>query len=287
METVHIAPLSAAPAKPGLTRFTLVRILLALLAVCLPVALVMIVSRQIPDKSLRAYWPPLLGALVGYGGYLLYVRKIERRVADELRGPGAGAELAKGLVLGTLLFLAALAVVALFGGFQLTGMGSVEAAAKACSEMIFVGLMEEVLFRGILFRITERSLGSWAALAISSVIFALAHVPNDGITAIGIGNTVLAGVMFGAAYLVTRRLWLAVGMHFAWNFVSDGVFSLPTSGHAARGLLQVQLSGADWLTGGAYGIEASVATFAVLIVVSGLLLRQAVRKGQIAGRNQM
>jgi len=271
----------------SVTRFSLVRILLALLAVCLPVALVIVLSRQIPDKSLRAYWPTLLGALVGYGGYLLYVRKVEQRTADELRGPAAGLELAKGLLLGTLLFLAALGVVALFGGFQLNGSGSAEAAAKAFTEMIFVGLIEEVLFRGILFRITERSLGSWAALAISSVIFALMHVPNDGITAIGVANTVIAGVMFGAAYLVTRRLWLAVGMHFAWNFVSDGVFALPTSGHAAKGLLPAQLSGADWLTGGAYGIEASVATFAVLIIASGLLLRQAVRKGQIMGRNQM
>lgn len=258
----------------GITRFSFVRMLLALLAVCIPVAVVLIVSSKIPDKSMRAYWPPLLAAVLGYFGYVRYVRKVEQREADEFGTAGAARELGLGLVLGALVFLVTLGVVAVVGGFQSTGMGDPLVLLKSGTEMIFVALIEEILFRGVVLRISERSLGTWGALALSSAIFALAHVPNDAITALGVLNTLIAGVMFGAAYLATRRLWLTIGMHFAWNYISDGVFGLPTSGHPARGLLQGQLSGAEWLTGGAYGLEASAVTLVVLIVTSMLLLNR-------------
>lgn len=288
MNTVPASPAVSAtdssPAAKGFTRFSLVRIVLAMMAVCVPVALVLVLANQIPDKAMRAFWPPLLAALLGCGGYVFYVRTLEKRALTELRGPGAGRELGAGLVLGTLLFLVTIGLVAAGGSYELSDTGSWVALTKSFTEMVFIALIEEILFRGVLFRLSERSLGTWAALLISSAIFALAHLPNDNITALAVANTAIAGLMFAAAYLATRRLWLAVGVHFAWNFVSDGVFSLPTSGHPARGLLQGQLSGPEWLTGGAYGIEASAVTLIVLLVVTGLLLRHAIHAGHIAPR---
>jgi hypothetical protein len=136
----------------------------------------------------------------------------------------------------------------------------------------------------MLQRIPERSLGSWGALVLSSVLFALAHLPNEHVTALAVANTALAGLMFGAAFLATRRLWLAIGMHFAWNFLSDGVFALPTSGNPGRGYLQGQLSGPEWLSGGAYGLEASALSFGALALASAFLLRHAIRAGHIVGR---
>jgi len=276
----------AAPALPpaaGLTRFTLVRILLALLAVCVPVALVLVLTQQIPDKALRAYWPALLAAVVGYAGYAFYVRRIEARSPTELGRP-LGRELGAGMALGAVLFLAILGLLAAIGMYRLTGTGDWAVLLKSASEMVFVAVVEEILFRGVLFRQPERSLGSWTALVVSGVLFALAHIPNENVTLIAVANTAVAGLLFAAAYLATRRLWLPIGMHFAWNFVSDGLFSLPTSGHPARGLLQGQLTGPDWLTGGAYGLEASAITFIVMSVATVLLLRRAVRAGHILPR---
>lgn len=286
MESLHFSPaVSVTAASPtGITRFSFIRTLLALLAVCLPVALVLVLSNQIPDKALRAFWPPLLAALAGYGGYVLYVRRIEGRETAELRGPALARELGMGLGLGTLLFLATVAVLVASGSYRLTGTGDWTVLLKSFTEMVFVALVEEILFRGVLFRIPERALGSWAALVLSAFIFALAHVPNEGATLLAVANTALAGLMFAAAYLATRRLWLAIGAHFAWNFISDGVFSLPTSGHPARGLLQGQLSGPDWLTGGAYGPEASVVTCIVWGIATVFLLRHAIRAGRILPR---
>ncbi|WP_036247734.1 CPBP family intramembrane glutamic endopeptidase [Massilia sp. BSC265] len=274
------------PAAPGtgIARFTFVRILLALLAVCVPVALVLVLSSQIPDKALRAYWPPLLAALAGYAGYAFYVRRIERRALSELRGPTAVRELGAGLAIGAAMFLAAVGILVASGSYALTGTGDWTILAKSFTDMVFVALVEEILFRGVLFRLPERSLGTWWALLVSAAIFALAHLPNADITLLAVLNTALAGLVFAAAYLATRRLWLPIGVHFAWNFISDGVFSLPTSGHPARGVLQGRLTGPEWLTGGAYGLEGSVITFTVLALATALLLRRAVRAGHILPR---
>ena len=283
MDTLIAAP-ALPPAATGPTRFTLVRILLALLAIALPVALVLVLSNQIPDKSLRAYWPPLLAALAGYAGYAFYVRRVERRAPDELRGPAALRELGAGLALGAALFLAVVGLLVASGSYQLTGTGSAAVLLKSFTEMVFVALVEEILFRGVLYRLPERALGTRIALPVSGVIFALAHLPNEGVTLLAVLNTALAGLLFAAAYLATRRLWLPIGAHFAWNFISDGVFSLPTSGHPARGMLQGQLSGPKWLTGGAYGLEASIVTFVVMGTATVLLLRRARRAGHFLPR---
>lgn len=283
MDTALSPTLPASPDRK-LSRFTLVRILLALLAVCVPVALVLVLSNQIPDKALRAYWPPLLAALAGYGGYVLYLRRIEGRNALELRGPGGARELGAGAAFGALMFLAVLGMLAAAGVYGFTGTGDPAVLLKSATEMVFVALVEEILFRGVLFRLPERALGTRLALVVSAAIFALAHLPNAGVTALAVANTALAGLLFAAAYLVTRRLWLPVGMHFAWNFVSDGLFSLPTSGHPARGLLQGRLAGPEWLTGGAYGLEASVVTFVVMGAASVVLLRRAARAGHFLPR---
>lgn len=271
------------PAAAGgrITRFSIVRIILGFLATVVPVALVLILAHQIPDKAMRAIWPQLLGAALCAGGYVLYVRRVEGREASELSGPGQWRELGMGAALGAGVFLAVIGVLAAVGSFRLTGIGGWTLLAKPFAEMVLVAFVEEILFRGVLFRLTERSLGSRVALVLSSVLFALAHLPNAGLTVLAVATTVVAGVLFAAAYLVTRRLWLAIGFHFAWNFISDGVFSLPTSGHPANGMLQGQLVGPDWLAGGAYGVEASAVTFVAMAVASAWLWRLAVRRGQL------
>jgi membrane protease YdiL (CAAX protease family) len=281
---------STASAAPSLgariTRFALVRIVLAALAAIVPVVVIMVLAHQIPDKAMRAVWPQLLSAAACVWGYRLYVRKIEARAVTEFSRPGALHELMTGVSAGIALFAAIITILAALGSYHILGMDSVAVLVKPFAEMAMVAVVEEILFRGVLFRIPERSLGSWAALVISSAIFALAHVPNAGVTVLAVAATVLAGVVFAAAYMATRRLWLPVGLHFGWNYISDAVFSVPTSGQAAKGLLHGQLSGPVWLSGGEYGVEGSVLTVVAMLVAALYLLRLAAGRGQVrAARN--
>jgi membrane protease YdiL (CAAX protease family) len=238
-----------------------------------------LVQHAIADKSLRQLWPQLLSAALCMAGYGWYVRKVERRAVSELSGAGAARELGAGAAIGAGLILLAGGGIYAAGCFDISGRAPWTVMIKPFTELAMMALFEELLFRGIVFRIAEKSLGSTLALMVSALVFAATHMPNANSTPLALGITAVAGIMFSAAYMVTRRLWLAIGMHFAWNFMSDAVFSLPTSGHPVKGLLQGRLSGPDWISGGAYGIEGSVVTLAVIGALTLGLLIVAARRG--------
>jgi membrane protease YdiL (CAAX protease family) len=144
-------------------------------------------------------------------------------------------------------------------------------------------VLEEILFRGVLFRLLEQRLGAWLALAISAAIFGGLHLTNANATLTGAVAVMLTGGMvLGAAFMLTRRLWLPIGIHFAVNFVQSGIFGSAVSGNqAGHGLLRGVLTGPDWLTGGTFGVEASLVTALIGLVAGGLLLWLAHRKGNI------
>jgi membrane protease YdiL (CAAX protease family) len=271
--------------SPGLgtriLQFPLTRIVLAILFLVIPVALTLILVRAALDKPMRIMWPQLLATAICVGSYCLYVRLIEKRAVSELSRSGALRELGSGLLIGASLLAATMGILAALGVYQVTGSDRWTVVIVPLAELILVGFLEEILFRGILFRIVEESLGSWISLALSAVLFALAHLANADVTLLAVGVTAVAGVFFAAAYMVTRRLWLCVGIHIAWNFAQGEIFSVTVSGHQSKGLLQGKLVGAEWLTGGAYGAEASVITLLVLSAAGLYLLVKAKRGGHV------
>ncbi len=95
--------------------------------------------------------------------------------------------------------------------------------------------------RGVLFRIVEESLGSWIALALSAALFGALHAFNPGATLTSsIAIALEAGVLLAAVFMVTRRLWMVIGLHTAWNFTEGGVFGASVSGGDAHGMLASQ-----------------------------------------------
>jgi len=193
--------------------------------------------------------------------------------------PEAGA----GLLAGFALFCLMTGLVALLGGIAVTGVRSFGAtqfwiwAALGLAS----GIVEETLFRGILLRQLERLVGTWWALALTSILFGALHLTNPDATWAGaLGIMLEAGILLGAAYLYTRRLWLAAGMHAAWNFTQAWVFSVPVSGTGETiGILATERHGPEWLTGGKFGLEASAAAVVVATGAGLLLLWGAWRKG--------
>jgi membrane protease YdiL (CAAX protease family) len=260
-----------------------VRIVVGVLAVGLTGALTFpAVKALVPVAANRFIWPFLLASLLVLLVYRSYVRLLERRPITELTLRGAPAELGVGLLIGAAAVAATIGLLAAAGSYRIAGVNPWSAPiAAALTEMLFVGLFEEIVFRAILFRIVERALGSWPALLIGMVLFSLAHL-GEGISALALINTALAGLMLSAAWMVTRRLWLCVGIHAAWNYTLGSVFSIAVSGHPAKGLIEGQLSGPDWLTGGAaYGLEASILTALVMGGLFALLYRRAAAAGQV------
>lgn len=143
--------------------------------------------------------------------------------------------------------------------------------------------VEELLFRGLLLRILDEGLGTWPALAISTAFFGVVHLGPPGATLYtALAISLEAGLLLGAAYVLTRRLWLPIGIHFAWNFMQAGVFggTRPAAARGVQSLLEAETSGPDLLSGGGSGLDGSVFAVTLCLAVTAVLLVLAHRRGR-------
>lgn len=213
--------------------------------------------------------------------YWLLVRLIERRPVTEFawrKSPQLLWGMLGGLLLFTLLTLQLWAA----GAYTITGFGAAPVWTLFLLTAVAPAISEEIISRGILFRLTEEGLGTWIALAVSALFFGFAHSANPGATAwSSIAISIEAGLLFGLLYHVTRSLWWCIGLHAGWNFVQGAVFGIPVSGIAVDGLAESHLQGPDWLDGGGFGAEASVLTVLTCSIITLLLARHMLRKGSV------
>ena len=111
------------------------------------------------------------------------------------------------------------------GIYKIDGLNPVSYLLPALALPLSSGIFEELLFRGVLFRNFEEWLGSWISLVVSSLVFGLVHPDEPGRDGDGRRlHRVEAGVLLAAACMLTRRLWMSMGFHIAWNFMQSGVF---------------------------------------------------------------
>jgi len=215
--------------------------------------------------------------------YELVIRRLGEHPRDDYRDPAALRRLGIGLGAGLLVFSAAVGVAALLGVYRVTGVGDLTGLVPALiASAIVPAISEELVFRGILFRWLEDFGGSWLALLVTSALFGAAHLQNPNATAIAaVGIALEAGVMLGAAYMLTRSLWLPMGLHAAWNFTQGEIYDIPVSGTKVHGLIQARLSGDPLLTGNGFGLEASLIAIVVATVFGLWLLWLAIRKGEV------
>jgi membrane protease YdiL (CAAX protease family) len=219
----------------------------------------------------------LVAAVVACNGYNLYARFAARRSAEELAPQRAGGAL-YGLGLGALLIGLAVAMLTL-AGVAKVGPGGSLALAGLPGVAILSGAFEELVARGVVLRNLENVFGSAAAIVLSALLFAALHIGNPNATPLSIAALgIEGGIMLGAVYVATRSLWWTFGIHAAWNFTQTGLFGIADSGHAGQGLLRTELYGPAWLTGGAFGIEASVVSVVLCALVAGAFLIHAWRR---------
>jgi membrane protease YdiL (CAAX protease family) len=266
--------------------FPLVRMFVGLLWVGAFIGIGSVVAEWLPGDLEAA--APLVTALWSLVGYAAFVRVVERRAVPELLGPGVLLELLAGLALGVGLFSSVMGVLALLGCYSVVGTNPWSTAVPALMLAIMAGVTEELMLRAVAFRILEGWLGSAAALALTAALFGLLHLGTPHATLLGCAAIALeAGILLAAAFMVTRRVWLAIGIHIAWNFTQGGVFGVATSGVEISGLLKGALTGPWLLTGGAFGAEASVVPVVVCLAAGIALLGLARRRGQFLPRRRV
>ena len=134
--------------------------------------------------------------------------------------------------------------------------------------LLMSAAQEELLFRGYPLQLLMKGMGVWPAILTMSSAFGLAHLLNPSATALSALNTVLAGLMLSIAYLKTRSLWLAYGLHVGWNIGLGFVLGYPVSGIDIDSLWKTTAGGPQWLVGSKYGPEGGLIATIVFIAAA-------------------
>ena len=179
-------------------------------------------------------------------------------------------------------------VVLIFVIYLAVGWLSVEGLAPDVTAFVIVALswiasstVEEITTRGYIMQRLAPAWGMPVAIAVASLIFTLPHALNPHVTVLALANTFLVGIFFAVSYLLTRSLWLPIGLHIGWNLAEIGL-GFPDSGFVEPGLIRSTVQGPSLITGGAYGPEAGLVTSGILLlgIITMVLLR---RRKALAG----
>jgi CAAX protease family protein len=202
--------------------------------------------------------------------YLAGSKWIERRPPSELAPARALPEAVSGLVLGLILFSAVMGILWMVRTYSPAWHGATKQILPGFASAVVAGILEEILFRGLLFRLSAKILGTWGALLFTAAFFGAAHAFNPGATvSSSLAIALEAGVLLGAAYAATSRLWLPIGLHIGWNFTEGALFGMSVSGgKMSGGMLQGSLQGPRVLTGGQFGPEASIVAVLVCLAAA-------------------
>ncbi|WP_218011197.1 CPBP family intramembrane glutamic endopeptidase [Herbidospora mongoliensis] len=217
----------------------------------------------------------VVAAAAALAVYWTVMRFVARRPMPELATRGAGREALSGGAIGLGFVLLSVLVITVFGGYSFTWSQGLSAVLPLAAVSIGAAVTEELLFRGLALQALEGLLGSRAALAITALLFGALHLANPGATLwSSLAIAVEAGVLLGAAFLWRRSIWFVIGLHFTWN-VTVALLGIPVSGHPSEGVLTTHVSGPEWLTGGAFGLEASVVPVVVSVLIAAAMLVRA------------
>lgn len=223
-------------------------------------------------------------ALALYGLTLVCRIFLDRRSARSIgycwpeRGPTRS--IGGGLIWGTLPILAAIAIPSALGMYRLERVSLPLTLVVMTPTLVIAAFHEEFVFRGYLLQNFLDVRRPVFGVVFSSLLFWLLHSLNPAAWSsplVGV-NLFGAGVVLALAYLVSENIWFPTAMHFAWNFTQGLLLSVPISGIKVEGIFNLRASDwqPEWLaklfTGGAFGLEASILTTIIEMMLVGLLL---------------
>ncbi len=255
--------------------------------------------------DLDTQWQPLAIYLAGGGVTILLIVAwawlFERRSPAALgfNGKMAGAYL-RGLVVGGLCLGAVVGVIFAAGGYKAAGNLSLGLLAPAVltpflalfAGYVIQGAAEETMLRGWLMPLVASRHGLIVAVLLNAGFFALLHASNIDPSkelVLGLFNLFLFAVFLSLYAVKEGSLWGVCAFHTAWNALLGTGFGLDVSGQkVAIAPIVVSLAPVSsapwWLTGGAFGPEASVATTIVLAGGSAYLIAKGALKAAAKAR---
>jgi uncharacterized protein len=226
--------------------------------------------------------------LVAVAAYWIYVRLHEKREATELHLQPVRTLL--GAAGGVVLVALPITVLFVMGTYERVSFRGFQLALLGIAGLIVVAaILEELVYRCLVFRLLERGMGTAVALVLQAIVFAIPHLGNldKGTTWDVVATLVsvtLLGLLWAGVFILTRNLWVAAANHAAWNFtiLLSGV---PLSGiedWQVSAPIESRYSGPDWLTGGQFGPENSLVVMAFVVLALTWVRRRALQGDGVA-----
>ena len=231
------------------------------------------------------YVAPPIGAMAIVGLYCLFVSVVERRRSiEEFGRSGALAEFALGCAVGLTLSFSTFAILVLLGALHVVGFNPPHNMFLPLVSQFCTAVILEIILCGLAFRMVERWLGSWLALALMMATSGAVRFFGSGDTALALPATFAVMIetvlLFAIPYMMTRRLWAAIGLTAAWKIAQFALYVTATA-IGLQGLVLSFMTGPDWLTGGRAGADASTPALCMSAILATALLIVAVRRGRI------
>ncbi len=208
---------------------------------------------------------------------IIYCKVFEKRKLNSMGFNKKVCDYLVGLVVAVLLLTVIVGVCCATGVMSFGGMSSdfdTLYVVALLMGFIIQGSSEEILCRGFLLPSLSNKVSLPVAIFVSSTAFAIPHLPtvlsaDTQFAVVGVVNLYLVSAVFSLLFILRSNIYIVCGLHSIWNFVLNGAIGLSVSGTQgnANALMSVNVNVENLLSGGMYGVEASVITTAVLAVV--------------------
>lgn len=215
------------------------------------------------------------------GGVLLFVRWVEKRkiISIGFFKERAISSYFKGAAIAAIGIMAIISILQFKGevvlqvSMEQLGVNSLGLAMLIGIAWIIQGAAEEILIRGYMFQSISVKYGVYKGVLISSIVFALLHLGNNGVTSLSLINILMCGLMLVLLVLKDENLWGACGFHTAWNLFQGNIFGMNVSGNGLdASLFKTTITQPSIWNGGQFGVEGSLLTTVFMLIVSGILI---------------
>ena len=239
----------------------------------------LLAKTQLPDNSVNIIVAIAESALALLT-YTFLFRAYEKRKISELSKDAFWKNAVIGCATGFVLQSIFILIIYLTGNYSVIRINQVSSLLPSFAAALTAGFVGEIAIRGIFFRLTEEKLGTVLTLIICMLFFAIMHMNAKGASVLSVISTAVeAGLLLSAGYIFSRSLWLAIFLHFAWDFAEPGVFGAINPGITIdQSLLTSKIEGPSILTGGQLGPQNSIQALLLCTLASLVFLWMAKKK---------
>ena len=239
----------------------------------------------IPSEDIAKTITNYISVIVLLASYYFLFRFYEKRNVTELSLKYLPKEFTSGLIFGFSIISLVILALYVLGYYSISSISNYNYFLKPFSILVGAALLEEIFYRGILYRILENWQGTFIALFIMALLFELPHTFNENTTLLSFLLGVIFGLTHGLMFTYTKRIWLPFAFHLGWNFAQPFYGSNLSGLEDLGSVIKAKFEGPKLLIGTNYGVEDSIISVIFLSIICIAFLYASIKERKIIKRH--